>query len=167
MKKQALISILLLPVALFAQQLPEWQQPDALRLGQIDPHTCVVPYADKPGVVSQISDQRYSDSPWYLSLNGKWDFRWSADPDARPRDFFRPDYSTDGWDKIQVPGNWQTQGYGTKVYVNITYEFSSPYYNFEKNPPYVPSDSNEVGCYRREFTVPAEWRGRRTVLCLE
>lgn len=167
MKKQALISILLLPVTLFAQQLPEWQQPDALRLGQIDPHTCVVPYADKPGVVSQISDQRYSDSPWYLSLNGKWDFRWSADPDARPRDFFRPDYSVDGWDKIQVPGNWQTQGYGTKVYVNITYEFSSPYYNFEKNPPYVPSDSNEVGSYRREFTVPAEWRGRRTVLCLE
>ena len=167
MKKTVFLSALLLPLSVFSEQLPDWQNPDALRLGQLDPHQCVVPYAGKSDVLAEIGDQRYSGSPWYMSLNGKWDFKWSASPDMRPQDFYRPDYSTDGWDKIKVPGNWQTQGYGTKVYVNTTYEFDSPYYNFEKNPPYVPSDSNEVGCYRREFTVPADWRNRRTVLCVE
>ena len=154
-------------LTVFADNLPDWQHIDAFRLGQIDPHTCVVPYANGNDAFSQISDQRYKDSPWYLDLNGSWDFRWSAGPDVRPQDFYKADYKSDGWDKINVPGNWQTQGYGTKVYVNIPYEFASPYYNFEKNPPYVPVDSNEVGSYRRVFSVPADWKDRRTVLCLE
>lgn len=167
MKKMILLPVLLLAAQVSGQQLPEWQQADAFRAGQLDPHACVVPYGDTPDVVACIGDQLYTDSPWYLSLNGKWDFCWSADPDSRPKDFRQPEYSTAGWDKIDVPGNWQTQDYGTKLYVNTTYEFDSPYYGFKKNPPYVPNDSNEVGSYRRTFSVPAAWRDRRTVLCLE
>lgn len=167
MKKICLLTVLLSSVSIFAKHLPEWQNPSAFRAGQLDPHECVVPYVDDAATLDRIRDQRYSDSPWYMSLNGDWDFRWSQDPGKRPADFYRSDYNTRDWDKIKVPGNWQTQGYGTKVYVNTTYEFDSSHYNFEKNPPYVPVDSNEVGSYRREFTVPAGWRDRRTVLCLE
>lgn len=153
--------------AVGSTELPDWQKIDALRLGQLDPHTCVVPYANGKNALTQIADQKYAASPWYMDLNGRWDFKWSAGPDLRPADFYAPDYHTDGWDKINVPGNWQTQGFGTKIYVNIPYEFATPYYNFEKNPPYVPVDSNEVGCYRRVFNIPASWKDRRTVLCLE
>ena len=33
--------------------------------------------------------------------------------------------------------------------------------------PLVPSAENEVGSYRRTFKVPADWKGRRVVLCCE
>lgn len=170
MKKLTTLLLGLLPMVVSAQQLPEWQDKDAFRLGQLDPHECVVPYANGKGALAQIADQRFADSPWYMDLNGKWDFKWSSSPNGRPADFYKPDYSTKGWDKINVPGNWQTQGYGTKLYVNTTYEFDTKFYNFKKSPltpPVVPVDSNEVGCYRRVFSVPANWKDRRTVLCLE
>ena len=167
MKKLITLLSGLLPVLAGAEQLPEWQQIEAFRLGQLDPHECVVPYANGKGALADIADQRFFESPWYMSLNGKWDFKWSQSPGERPTDFYKPDYSTKGWDKISVPGNWQTQGYGTKLYVNTTYEFDSDYFHYKKNWPLVPVDSNEVGCYRREFTVPADWKDRRTVLCLE
>lgn len=167
MKKLLLRLLALSPLIAFAEQLPEWQTIDAMRLGQLDPHACVVPYAGGSGLLADIADQNYKSSPWYMDLNGRWSFKWSQSPKERPEGFFNKDYNVASWNKINVPGNWQTQGYGTKLYVNTTYEFDSNYYNFKKNPPYVPVDSNEVGSYRREFTIPAAWRDRRTVLCLE
>lgn len=40
-------------------------------------------------------------------------------------------------------------------------------FNFKKNPPLVPYAENEVGSYRRTFTVPADWKDRRIVICCE
>ncbi|MDE6269882.1 MAG: DUF4981 domain-containing protein [Muribaculaceae bacterium] len=168
MKKHLLIiAPLLATLSAVAAEMPEWQDQNAFREGQIDPHALVVPYASGAGAEQAIRNHKYTESPYYLDLNGKWDFKWTQGPANRPADFYKPDYSTASWDKINVPGNWETQGYGTKIYVNERYEFASPYYKFEKNPPYVPVDSNEVGSYRREFTVPAAWQGRRVVLCVE
>lgn len=164
------LTLALLAAAAFttaAEQLPEWQQITAFRQGQLDAHECVVPYASTADALTNIADQRFDQSPWYMSLNGTWDFKWSESPSGRPLDFYKPDASVAGWDKIQVPGNWQTQGFGTKVYVNERYEFDGKFYDFKKNPPLVPEEHNEVGCYRRTFTIPADWRDRRTVLCLE
>ena len=49
--------------------LPEWQSQYAVGLNKLAPHTYVWPYADasdieKPG--------GYEQSPFYMSLNGKW-----------------------------------------------------------------------------------------------
>lgn len=167
MKKYILGLMAVCALAASAEQLPEWQQITAFRQGQIDSHALVVPYASGADAVANIADQRFDLSPWYMSLNGTWDFKWSPSPKDRPVDFYKPDASLKGWDKIQVPGNWQAQGFGTKVYVNERYEFDGKYYDFKKNPPLVPVDSNEVGCYRKEFRIPADWKDRRTVLCLE
>ncbi len=167
MKKLLLIISLLLPSAAAADSLPEWQDINAFRAGQLDPHTFVVPYSGGKDAVGQIADRKISSSPWYLDLNGKWSFKWSQDPVGRPVGFEAPGYDVSDWGQIDVPGNWQTQGFGTKVYVNMSYEFDSSHYNFNKNPPYVPVDSNEVGCYRTKFAIPDSWRDRRTVLCLE
>lgn len=150
-----------------AQTLPEWQDKDAFRFGQLEPHALVVPYADGHDAEAQIAEQDYQHSPWYMSLNGDWDFKWTKNPALRPQGFQNPSSDTSAWDKIKVPGNWECQGYGTKIYVNERYEFADKYYGFEKNPPFVPVDSNEVGSYRRTFSIPADWHGRRTVLCLE
>ena len=146
------------------QPLPEWQSQYAVGLNKLAPHTYVWPYAnasdiEKPG--------GYEQSPFYMSLNGKWKFHWVKNPDKRPRDFYQPSYYTGGWADINVPGNWECQGYGTAIYVNETYEFDDKMFNFKKNPPLVPHAENEVGSYRRTFKVPADWKGRRIVLCCE
>ena len=143
---------------------PEWQSQYTVGLNKVTPHTYVWPYADvadigKPG--------GYEQSPYYMSLNGKWKFHWVKNPDNRPKDFYQPSYYTGGWADINVPGNWERQGYGTAIYVNETYEFDDKMFNFKKNPPLVPYAENEVGSYRRTFKVPADWDGRRVVLCCE
>ena len=109
----------------------------------------------------------YEQSPYYLSLNGKWKFHWVKNPDKRPKEFYKPSFYTGGWADILVPGNWERQGYGTAIYVNESYEFDDKMFKFKKNPPLVPYEDNEVGSYRRTFKVPASWKDRRVVLCCE
>lgn len=116
-------------------------------------HLCVL-YAS----ATDVKKGDYEQSPYYLSLNGKWKFHWVKNPDLRPKDFYKPSFYTGGWADINVPGNWERQGYGTAIYVNETYEFDDKMFNFKKNPPLVPYKENEVGSYRRTFTVPAGWK---------
>ena len=64
------------------QPLPEWQSQYAVGLNKLAPHTYVWPYAnasdiEKPG--------GYEQSPFYMSLNGKWKFHWVKNPDNRPK----------------------------------------------------------------------------------
>ncbi len=106
-------------------------------------------------------------SPWFQSLDGTWKFKWAPNPDTRPADFYKPDFDVSGWDDIPVPSSWQTKGYGVPLYSNIPYPF-------QKDPPRVMgeppkeftnySQRNPVGSYRRTFTVPKEWAGRRVFL---
>ena len=142
---------------------PEWQSQYAIGKNKLAPHAYVWPY----DAASAVRNGDYEQSPYYLSLNGKWKFHWVKNPDNRPKDFYEPAFYTGGWADIEVPGNWERQGYGTAIYVNETYEFDDPLFNFKKNPPLVPYKENEVGSYRRTFTVPAAWKDRRIVICCE
>ena len=153
--------LVIIPAA--AQQRPEWQSQYAVGLNKLNPHAYVWPYA----TAADVQKGAYEESPYYMSLNGKWKFHWVKNPDARPKDFYKPSFYTGGWADINVPGNWERQGYGTAIYVNETYEFDDKMFNFKKNPPLVPSEENEVGSYRRTFTIPAGWEGRRVILCCE
>ena len=143
--------------------LPEWQSQYAIGLNKADPHTYVWPYRN----VADIRSGNHESSPYYMSLNGKWKFHWVKNPDNRPKDFYKPAFYTGHWADINVPGNWERQGYCTAIYVNETYEFDDKLFHFKKNPPLVPYEENEVGSYRRTFTVPADWKGRRVVICCE
>lgn len=148
---------------LAAQEQPEWQSQYAIGLNKLQPHTYVWPYA----TVTDVEQGDYEQSPYYLSLNGKWKFHWVKNPDKRPKEFYKPSFYTGGWADILVPGNWERQGYGTAIYVNESYEFDDKMFKFKKNPPLVPYEDNEVGSYRRTFKVPASWKDRRVVLCCE
>ncbi len=101
---------------------------------------------------------RMEDSPWYLDLNGKWDFAFfekgvSGKADELP--------VIDKWQDIDVPGNWERQGFGTAIYRNIPYEFSVG----RPIPPALP-DSIPTGIYRRKFSIPSSWNGREVYLNL-
>lgn len=91
-------------------------------------------------------------------LNGAWDFKYCPDPSAVPAGFYATAETGAGWDKIDVPGNWQLQGaYDPPVFSNIKYLF-------ELDPPHIPADYNPVGLYKRTFTIPAEWEGREVFI---
>ncbi len=143
--------------------LPEWQSQYAIGKNKLKPHTYIWPYE----TAKAVCDGHYEQSPYYMSLNGKWKFHWIKNPDLRPEDFYKPSFYAGNWAEVEVPGNWERQGYGTPIYVNETYEFDDPLFNFKKNPPFVPHEENEVGSYRRTFNVPANWNGRRIVICCE
>ena len=66
------------------------------------------------------------DGPFRLSLNGKWKFNYVDSFSTRPTDFMLPEKNVSDWADIQVPGNWERQGFGIPIYVNTSYEFSSP-----------------------------------------
>lgn len=160
----SVIAALFITATAFAAE-PEWQQIDSFRVGQIPSHALVVPY--KTNDYQAARQMQFDKSPWYMSLNGKWKFSWVKGVDNRPIGFQNPDYNVSDWTEINVPGNWERQGFGTAIYVNTTYEFDSQWADFKKQWPKVPSTTNEVGSYRRTFTVPRDWKDRRTVLCVE
>ena len=104
----------------------------------------------------------------FLLLNGTWKFHYVENFSQRPMsDFYTLGFDASAWSNIQVPGNWEVQGFGTPIYVNATYEFTSPehspYWDKPK-PPFVPKEFNPTGTYRKEFELPASWQGKEIIL---
>jgi hypothetical protein len=50
---------------------------------------------------------------WQRSLD--WDLQLFPSPDAAERALAKPKHNSK-WDRITVPGNWETQGYGKPHY---------------------------------------------------
>ncbi len=92
-------------------------------------------------------------SPYVQNLDGIWQFYYCDDHRTLPALDALP-YST-----IRVPGNWERQGFGTAIYVNIQYEFMS----YRPQPPLLP-DAIPVGVYKRTINIPDNWSGRDIVL---
>ncbi len=130
----------------------ELENPKMFNQNKEKPHASFHPFNNQDEVLANIKE----DSQNFLSLNGTWKFNWVRDPAKRPLDFFETGYDVSGWNNIPVPSNWEMQGYGIPIYVNVRYPFTA-----NPKPPAVPHDYNPVGSYRRTFTVPAEWDGKQ------
>ncbi|MEU8989161.1 glycoside hydrolase family 2 TIM barrel-domain containing protein [Streptomyces sp. NPDC048558] len=144
---------------------PEWNGNISLfQVGAEPPHTTLMPYAD----VRQALAADRTRSPYRLGLDGKWKFAYADRPEDRDADFHRTDVDDSDWDTIPVPSVWQMHGYDRPIYVNITYPYWGPNgLGEEPQPPAAPTRHNPVGQYRRTFTVPKDWSGRRTFLHFE
>ncbi|MET7691706.1 glycoside hydrolase family 2 TIM barrel-domain containing protein [Streptomyces sp. NPDC005483] len=144
---------------------PEWNGAiDLFQVGTQPPHTTLMPYAD----VGQALAADRTRSPYRVSLDGKWKFAYADLPADRDTDFYRTDVDDTDWDTIPVPSVWQVHGYDFPIYVNITYPWWGPNgLGEETQPPAAPTRYNPVGQYRRTFTVPKDWSGRRTFLHFE
>jgi beta-galactosidase len=102
-----------------------------------------------------------------VSLDGQWQFHWSRNPEERPADFYREDYDVSKWDKITVPGNWQTQGYGTPIYTNIEYPFVRNRPSVTTEPPSdwtAYENRNPVGSYVTFIDVSEEMLKQNLIL---
>ncbi len=124
-----------------AQPRPEWDNVKVLHINREAPRTTMT-------------------TTWQQSLNGTWKFVWSPNPASRPAQFHRKGFDDSSWGDIPVPANWEMHGHGVPIYTNIRYPFEIA----EKR---APKDVNPVGSYRRTFTVPESWNGRRTYIAFD
>lgn len=122
--------------------------------------------------LADLQADTYFETPWikpesacYQSLDGMWKFNWVKQPSDRPLDFYKENYDASSWKEIPVPSSWESLGYGTMLYTNITYPF-------KKNPPLIQvvkgytieKEPNPVGSYRKDFMIPDTWDGKQIFL---
>ena len=153
--KKHLITGLFAALALSAsaQSFKEWLDPEVNAVNRAPMHTNYFAYESADVATRGLKEQ----SSRFMTLNGIWKFFWVKDADARPTDFWRVGYNDKGWNDIPVPGVWELNGFGDPIYVNIGYAWRN---QFQNNPPQVPVENNHVGSYRREITVPADWKNK-------
>ena len=154
MKKHILTSLLAwMTLNLGAQTFQEWKDPRINAVNRAPMHANYFAYESAEAAKKGIKE----NSANFMTLNGTWKFNWVKDADSRPTDFWKTGFNDKGWNDIPVPGVWELHGYGDPIYVNIGYAWRN---QFENNPPYVPTENNHVGSYRKEITVPASWKGK-------
>lgn len=138
----------------FSEKVPrDWENPAVFEINKEDPRASFISYSSESAAMAGNP----SVSEFYHNLNGKWDFYWSPSPADRPFYFFKDDFDTHEWDEIEVPSNWEVQGYGIPIYVNVQYPFPP-------DPPNIPHDDNPVGSYKRSFRVPLHWNNREVYI---
>ncbi|MFV0312107.1 MAG: glycoside hydrolase family 2 TIM barrel-domain containing protein [Dysgonomonas sp.] len=148
----------------FAQfDKPDWENLSVLEINREPARATFIPYADSKQALSANREK----SPWFLSLNGDWRFYWVPRPEERPIDFYKTDFNDKSWKTISVPSNWEMQGYGTPIYVSAGYPFKidPPRVTGEPKAEYTSfRERNPVGSYRHSFTLPSNWKDRRTFI---
>ncbi len=136
----------ILPLLLFGGKR-SWELPELTNINKLPPRATFYYYNNEKDAALGDRDRSY-----IKFLNGKWDFKIKKNPyEATEREL-----TAGGWAKIEVPGNWTMQGFGRPHYTNVRMPF-------KELPPLVP-ENNPTGIYRTDFTLPAGWKKRRTVL---
>ncbi len=158
----------------------EWQQPELMGFNKLQPHACFTSFATEGEAKGVLPEK----SSYWMSLDGKWKFHFAKNPDARPKDFFQVGYPDQGWDEVEVPMSWNIYGlqkdgsqkYGTPIYVNqwVIFKYDCAVGDWRKGVMREPPKDyttyeyrNEVGSYRRSFSLPATWKGRETYISFD
>ena len=155
----------------------EWESPQLVALNKEQPHAWFFSFASPAEALNVLPE----NSSFWKSLDGEWSFHWVGNPGERPKDFYQPAYDVSGWDKVQVPMNWNiaglqkdgTQKYGMPIYSNqrVIFHHQVAVGDWKGGVMREPKadwltyhNRNEVGSYRRTFTVPSDWDGREVYI---
>jgi beta-galactosidase len=129
----------------------DWENIRIFGINKEIPHNTLIPYLD---IESALDNTK--SSPYFKTLNGYWNFNWVKKPANRPINFYNEHFDDQDWEQICIPSNWQLQGYGRPIYLNIQYPKSIN----TKEIPNINHEYNPVGSYRKKFIVPKKWRNR-------
>ena len=155
----------------------EWESPENIALNKEQPHAYFFSFQDQESARKVLPE----NSTYWQSLNGDWKFNWVPTPEERPKDFYQTNFDVSGWDNIPVPSSWNivglqkdgTQKYGTPIYVNqpVIFQHKVAVDDWRGGVMRTPPENwttfkhrNEVGSYRREFTIPKDWEGKEVFI---
>lgn len=133
------------------------EDPEVFGVNRVKAHSDHIYYEDREAAETKKENLRQS-------LNGVWKFSYAGCPAEREADFFKPDYDTEGFDEIMVPGHIQTQGYDRCQYINTMYPWDG---QEELRPPHVSESCNPVGSYVKNFAVDQNLRGKKIYLSFQ
>lgn len=134
------------------KELRYWENPLIIKENKEDGHNNANAYGD---VKSALEG---GDAPYRISLNGIWKFYWQQDVSVTSTEYFAADFNDSVWDDMPVPSVWQLNGYGKPIY--LCSFFPKGISTNEKEIPKIDEKINELGVYRRRFTVPEDWSGK-------
>ena len=134
----------------------DWENPAIFEKGQNLPHAFHVPFSTKKEAIKNIENK----SENFQLLNGLWRFKLVEIPEMIPDKFWQSDFDVSGWSNINVPSNWQMEGFGHPKFRNVAL-------SFESDPPNIPDYYNPVGCYKRKFIIPENWNDKEIFLRFE
>ncbi len=168
---------------------PIWEDETVFNINRLPGVATYMPYASE---TEMKADKEYYATPWtepksslYASLDGNWDFWFTAEPqkgksavtgDVEVMDLpaFNAaiDYSAgkDGVkpDVIPVPSCWEMQGYDRPIYCNVEYPHGNTPPFIKARPGYNDGGKNyainPVGTYHRSFQLPEGWDRQRTII---
>ncbi|MCR4995033.1 MAG: DUF4981 domain-containing protein [Bacteroidales bacterium] len=146
----AMASQLTLPAQ---NQKEAWLNPNVTRVNTERPRASFFAFenADKALKADKAASDRF------LSLEGKWRFNFAQNHNEAPANFFATNFDDSKWVDFPVPGLFEFNGYGDKIYKNTSYSWDT---QFNSNPPYVEERNNYTGSYRKTVTIPAGWNGQ-------
>ena len=147
------------------RERPYWQDVNVVKVNKEYPRTQFMTFDTD----EEAMRTRFEESKYYISLNGTWKFYFVEGYKQLPENITDSTVSMSGWEDINVPGNWEMQGFGMPIYVNHPYEFveRDPKTRLPKMaPPYLPEET-PVGVYRREIDIPEGWEDREIFLTID
>lgn len=137
------------------KQTKDYELLSVLHRNRIKDRSYFMSYKNMGDAISYERGRAYG----FLLLNGMWKFHYAETPELVPNQFYKNEYDVSAWADLQVPSNWQMQGYGRPHYTNVQYPFPV-------DPPYVPTE-NPTGSYRRDFYLSKEMLEERLFLRFE
>ena len=140
-------------LAVYAQKTPVWKDPAVNQVNREARRAAFFAFED--GDKALANDKTKSSR--YLSMEGKWKFCFVKDHNLAPKDFFSLKYDDSKWVDFPVPGLFEIEGYGDKIYKNVGYSWCT---TFDSNPPFIGETNNYTGSYRRTFDLPSDWNGQ-------
>ena len=161
MKKVVTVSVLAASVYAFAQTaVNDWENMEVNSRNRMPASSYVLPLADEKDAFDDAIEVK---TPYKLSLNGDWKFKWVGDPARRPSDFWNIGFDDSRWGIIDVPSCVEMRGYGVPHYTNIAYPHKKAWPKILDRETGL-ADFNPVSSYRRTFTLPENWDGREVIL---
>lgn len=137
-------------------KLPHWDNVNITQENAEKPRASFDIYPD----IQKAWKDEPEHSGWYQSLNGKWRFQFYQNPGRRTEGFYKTTFKDESWDLIDVPSNWELKGYGVPIYSNVRYPF-------DISDLRTPKEDNPTAAYRRQFTIPENWKDRQVFLTFE
>ena len=129
-----------------------WDDSSVFKINKEDGHAIAMPYDDLESALSG-EESRYKQS-----LNGMWKFYWQRGIKNQPEGFESVRFDDSKWDEIHVPSVWQTEGYSVPYYYAST--FPRAISRSKRRIPHINKRMQEIGIYRRKFSVDRSWAGR-------